>query len=83
MPSHDIPTTIFLQGMGGQFEYFGLWLDQEFGPGHSKARPKCTTYGSPQLSALEEFQIEEIEVWGVGVPPEQEVGRLCLSQLVT
>ena len=59
--------------MGGQFEYFGLWLDSEFGPGHSKARPKCTTYGNPQLSASEEFQIEEIEVWGVGVPPEQEV----------
>ena len=62
-----------VQGMGGQFEYFGLWLDSEFGPGHSKARPKSTTYGNPQLSASEEFQIEEIEVWGVGVPPEQEV----------
>ncbi|XP_028410011.1 TLD domain-containing protein 1-like [Dendronephthya gigantea] len=62
-------------GMGGQFEYFGLWLDSEFGPGHSKARPKCTTYGNPQLSASEEFEIEEIEVWGVGVPPEQEESK--------
>lgn len=59
--------------MGGQFEYFGLWLHSDFGPGHSKARPKCTTYGSPQLSGSEEFEVEDIEVWGVGVSPEQEV----------
>lgn len=59
-------------GMGGQFEYFGMWLDSDFGPGHSKARPKSTTYGSPQLSGSEKFQVEDIEVWGVGAPPEQE-----------
>ncbi|XP_046842990.1 MTOR-associated protein MEAK7-like [Xenia sp. Carnegie-2017] len=59
-------------GMGGQLEYFGFWLDSEFGPGHSMARPKSTTYGNPQLSSSEKFEVEEIEVWGVGTPPEQE-----------
>lgn len=56
-------------GMGGQFGYFGLWLDYEFGMGHSKAHPKCTTYGSPRLSAQEEFRIKTLEVWGVGPEP--------------
>ncbi|GFO16302.1 tld domain-containing protein 1 [Plakobranchus ocellatus] len=54
-------------GMGGQFEYFGLWIDQSFDHGHSKAGIKgCTTYGSPQLSEEPEFKIDYIEVWAVG-----------------
>ena len=61
------------QGMGGQLEYFGLWLDHSFGPGHSCAQPTCTTYGSAQLSAQQKFQLNNVEVWGVGVPPEVEV----------
>lgn len=64
-----------LQGMGGQHGYFGLWLDSEFGHGHSRARPKCTTYGSPQLSAEEEFTLDSLEVWAVGKPPEPEEVR--------
>jgi len=52
--------------MGGQFDYFGFWLDQEYGTGHSKAQPKCTTYKSPQLSAKPQFSIHTIEVWAVG-----------------
>ena len=59
------------QGMGGQFEYFGFWIDSSFGKGHSKAGPKCTTYGSPQLSGKPEFEVELIEVWAVG--PEKKV----------
>ncbi|KAM4733453.1 LOW QUALITY PROTEIN: MTOR-associated protein MEAK7-like [Anableps anableps] len=54
-------------GMGGQHDYFGLWLDCDFG-GHSRARPKCTTYGSPQLSGDEDFALV-VEVWAVGKPP--------------
>jgi len=54
------------QGMGGQFGYFGLWLDQEYGTGHSRAQPKCTTYGSPQLSGAADFLIDVLEVWAVG-----------------
>ncbi|XP_072024141.1 MTOR-associated protein MEAK7-like [Amphiura filiformis] len=55
-------------GMGGQFDYFGLWIDQEFGTGHSKAKPKCTTYDSPQLSVKENFTIDVLEAWAVGPP---------------
>ncbi|RUS70044.1 hypothetical protein EGW08_022193 [Elysia chlorotica] len=54
-------------GMGGQFEYFGLWIDQSFDRGHSKAGERgCTTYGSPQLSEQQDFEIDSIEVWAVG-----------------
>nr|KAF6407455.1 MTOR associated protein, eak-7-like protein [Molossus molossus] len=50
-------------GMGGQHDYFGLWVDVDFGRGHSKAKPTCTTYNSPQLSAQEDFRFEKMEVW--------------------
>ena len=63
---------LFIQGMGGQHGYFGLWLDSDFGKGHSRARPKCTTYGSPQLSGEEDFTLDSMEVWAVGQPPEPE-----------
>ncbi|XP_070687200.1 MTOR-associated protein MEAK7 isoform X2 [Pempheris klunzingeri] len=62
-------------GMGGQHSYFGLWLDNDFGRGHSRARPKCTTYGSPQLSGDEDFTLDSMEVWAVGKPPEPEEGE--------
>lgn len=58
--------------MGGQHGYFGLWLDSDFGHGHSRARPRCTTYGSPQLSGDEDFTVDTVEVWGVGIPPEEQ-----------
>ena len=57
-----------MQGMGGQVDYFGLWLSSDFGRGHSKAKPKCSTYGSPMLSSSEEFETEMVEIWGVGSP---------------
>ncbi|KAL6045596.1 hypothetical protein STEG23_029497 [Scotinomys teguina] len=53
-------------GMGGQHYYFGLWVAADFGKGHSKAKPTCTTYNSPQLSAQEDFQFDKMEVWGLG-----------------
>lgn len=62
-------------GMGGQHNYFGLWLDSDFGCGHSRARPRCTTYGSPQLSADEDFTLDSVEVWAVGKLPEPEEGE--------
>lgn len=65
--------------MGGQLNYFGLWLDENFGSGHSRGQPSCTTYGSPPLSAEEEFKIDRLEAWGVGVPPENFVSLCCLS----
>ena len=66
--------------MGGQFEYFGLWIDHSFSVGHSKANPKCTTYGSPQLSAKADFEVDMIEVWSVG--PEKKVEGEDLSDEV-
>ncbi|KAM9061133.1 MTOR-associated protein MEAK7 [Sarcophilus harrisii] len=53
-------------GMGGQLDYFGLWIDCDFGKGHSKANPRCSTYNSPQLSCRENFEIDCLEVWAVG-----------------
>lgn len=60
-------------GMGGQHHYFGLWVDADFGKGHSKAKPACTTYNSPQLSAQEDFQFDKMEVWGLG-----DLSETCL-----
>lgn len=59
-------------GMGGQFDYFGFWIDHSFNNGHSKAQPRCTTYGSPQLSKSPEFTVELIEVWALGPEPKKE-----------
>ncbi|KAI8987294.1 TLD-domain-containing protein [Mycotypha africana] len=50
-------------GMGGQFDYAGLWIDADFHNGHSRAGPLCTTYSSPQLSEKDKFIVDEIEVW--------------------
>ncbi|NXL96346.1 TLDC1 protein, partial [Tyrannus savana] len=62
-------------GMGGQHGYFGLWIDSDYGKGHSKAKPRCTTYNSPQLSAKEEFTLDAMEVWAVGDVPESTKGK--------
>ncbi|XP_023683139.1 MTOR-associated protein MEAK7 [Paramormyrops kingsleyae] len=68
-------------GMGGQHDYFGLWLDSDYGQGHSRARPRCTTYGSPQLSGQENFTLDALEVWGVGEPPENQQTQVKRSIL--
>ncbi|XP_044283742.1 MTOR-associated protein MEAK7 isoform X2 [Varanus komodoensis] len=51
-------------GMGGQHGYFGLWVDSNYGKGHSRAKPRCTTYNSPQLSAKENFTLDAMEEKG-------------------
>jgi len=56
--------------MGGKHDYFGLWLDAEFGKG--KSSPSCTTFACPQLTDLEDFSIQHMEVWGVGPEPTKE-----------
>ena len=60
----------FLQAMGGQHNYFGLWLSTEFGKGQSKAKPTSTTFGNPQLSAKEDFLVDVVEAWGAGNEPK-------------
>lgn len=58
-------------GMGGQFEYFGLWLDAEFGKGHCSET--CTTYRNyKMLSATKYFEVDCVEVWAVGPECERE-----------
>lgn len=59
-------------GMGGQLYHFGFWLSQDFGKGHSKGTPKCTTFDSPQLSSNEEFEFDVLEVWALGPPAQVE-----------
>eukprot|EP00088_Acartia_fossae_P063520 TRINITY_DN7752_c0_g1_i1.p1 TRINITY_DN7752_c0_g1~~TRINITY_DN7752_c0_g1_i1.p1 ORF type:complete len:419 (-),score=68.03 TRINITY_DN7752_c0_g1_i1:206-1462(-) len=54
-------------GQGGQLEYFGYWVDSEFG--RVVTSPSCTTYFSPQLGA-QEGKISDLEIWGVGEEPE-------------
>ena len=56
--------------MGGQFDYYGLWISDEFSHGQSRAEPHCSTYGSPQLSAEPHFQLAALEVWRVGPEPK-------------
>lgn len=75
---HPLCVFALYQGMGGQHSYFGLWLDSDFGKGHSRARPKCTTYGSPQLSGEEDFTLDSMEVWAVGKLPDPEEVRDCI-----
>ncbi len=52
-------------GFGGQFDYFGLWIDDSFEKGHSKGSPVSTTFGNPPLTSSEEFLIDHVEVWCV------------------
>ena len=60
-------------GMGGQLEYFGLWIDSEFGQvgkniGNDiekelqvRTAPTCSTYHSPALGQ-QEGKIKRLEV---------------------
>ncbi|KAM8716230.1 hypothetical protein ACLKA7_003159 [Drosophila subpalustris] len=63
-------------GMGGQFEFWGLWLDCMFGEGQSVE--SCTTYGDyVQLSKRKQFKIRNLEVWAVGdLPVKDEEGNV-------
>ncbi|CAG9760271.1 unnamed protein product [Ceutorhynchus assimilis] len=67
--------------MGGQHNYCGLWVDSEYGQGHSSE--SCTTYASyQQLSHTKEFHFRHMEVWGLGQPPPtpQEKGERALGK---
>lgn len=61
--------------MGGQFEYCGLWLDSEYGNGHTTE--SCSTFRNYfQMSHLKEFSFSHLEVWGLGQPISQEVSLI-------
>ncbi|KAM7350918.1 MTOR-associated protein MEAK7 isoform 1-T2 [Cochliomyia hominivorax] len=58
-------------GMGGQYNYWGLWIDCEYGLGHSSE--SCTTFKDyVQLSKRKDFRIRNLEVWGVGDEPKPD-----------
>ena len=70
--------------MGGQLEYFGLWLSAEYGDG--SCSKSCTTYSCPQLTTKECFKIDHLEVWGIGPEPklnDDEVNPQAIVLLVT
>lgn len=55
--------------MGGQFNYWGLWLDVEYGIGRSSE--SCTTFSDyVMLSKRKDFRIRNLEVWGIGNEPK-------------
>ena len=60
--NHGQKTLINGIGLGGQMDYFGLFIDEDFN-GHSRAEPNSTTYGNPQLSHNAEFSIDTVEVY--------------------
>ncbi|XP_064541911.1 MTOR-associated protein MEAK7 [Drosophila montana] len=65
---HTMPNGL---GMGGQFGFWGLWLDCMFGEGQSVE--SCTTYCDyVQLSKRKQFKIRNMEVWAVGDLPVKE-----------
>ncbi|KAF7270287.1 MTOR-associated protein MEAK7 isoform X1 [Rhynchophorus ferrugineus] len=67
--------------MGGQHNFCGLWLDAEYGKGHSSE--SCTTFsGYQQMSHTKEFHFRHLEVWGLGQPPPtpQERGERVIGK---
>lgn len=68
---------LYQQGMGGQFNYWGLWIDSAFGNG--ECSESCTTYKNYKtLCPKKKFHINKLEAWGVGEPslsPEELVNN--------
>eukprot|EP00730_Choanoeca_flexa_P000750 TRINITY_DN10322_c0_g1_i7.p1 TRINITY_DN10322_c0_g1~~TRINITY_DN10322_c0_g1_i7.p1 ORF type:complete len:414 (+),score=85.47 TRINITY_DN10322_c0_g1_i7:101-1342(+) len=56
-------------GMGGQLEYFALFVNNDLLTGHCRGDPS-TTFRNPRLSAQETFKIVNLEAWLVGLPDE-------------
>lgn len=58
-------------GMGGQMEYWGLWLDAKYGLGQSNV--SCSTYSNySMLSANKDFKVNALEVWCVKEKPKPD-----------
>jgi len=58
-------------GMGGQMDYWGLWIDSEYGKGQCNV--SCSTYSSySMLSAVKDFKIDSLEIWCVKEKPIQD-----------
>lgn len=57
-------------GFGGQLDYFGLWIDAEYGK--ARCAPSCSSYQNPQVSKEEYFHYDHLEVWAVGEEPVKD-----------
>lgn len=68
--------------MGGQLNYFGFWLNENFGLGYSRGQFFCIIYGSLVFFVEEEFKFDRFEVWGVGVLLENEVGVFLVKLVI-
>lgn len=65
---HTLPNGI---GMGGQMDYWGLWIDSEYGIGQCNV--SCSTYSNySMLSAIKDFTIDSLEVWCVKEKPKND-----------
>ena len=49
-------------GFGGQVDYFGLYISDDFMHGYCRASPISTTYGNPVLASNADFVITDVEV---------------------
>jgi len=54
-------------GMGGQFDFFGWVINEDFETGHSRGNPS-STYGNPCLASSPDFKVDYVEVWQVKEP---------------
>lgn len=67
----------YLQGMGGQHNFWGLFISSSFGEG--ECSESCTTYKNyKQLCNTKKFKIVKLEAWAVGEQPlsaEEMVSR--------
>lgn len=73
-----IAYVLFLQGMGGQFGYWGLYLDSRFGEG--ECSESCTTFRNyKMLASKARFHIQNVEIWSVGDPPPTDEEKVYLN----
>lgn len=66
--------------MGGQFDFFGLWIDSEYGKG--RCAPSCSSYTSPQLSKEEHFEIEHMEVRSFSITIKFFLPKSCIQYII-
>ncbi len=58
--------------MGGQLNYFGFFISDNYDTGHCKGHPLSTTFSNPSLSKKQDFTVAEMEVWRVGPIPRSD-----------
>jgi len=59
-------------GMGGQMDYFGLFISDKYDSGHCKGHPRSSTFHNLVLSKQQDFRVDEMEVWRIGPLPESD-----------